>query len=66
MKLSPKILWVDEIIMGSTIRHYMLIRWDENLSLAMCGVYGKTALTQYMMVRLEDDRDTPPPILIRG
>ena len=38
---------------GSTISRYMMRIWDENTSLAICGLYGKTTLTQYSMGRWE-------------
>ena len=49
VKLSPGVLWVDELTMGSNISQYMLRRWDENPSLAICGVYGETTLIRYSM-----------------
>ena len=56
MTLSSGILWVDEIMTGSTIRRYMLRRWDENISLSISGVDGKTTRTLYSMGRWEYDR----------
>ena len=62
VKLSPDILWVDEMAMGSTTSRYFLRRWDENLPVSICGVYGNTTLTLYKMGRLEDDWGIPHPI----
>ena len=66
VRLSPDILWVDEMMMGSTISRYMLRIWDDNLSLAICGVDGKTTLTRYYRDRQEDNGDVPHPIWLRG
>ena len=55
VKLSPDILWVDEIMVGSTINRYMLRRWNEKISLAICRVDGKTTIIQYSMDWGEDD-----------
>ena len=43
--------------MGSTIGLYMLRIWDENVSLAICVVDGKTTLARYIMGRREDDNE---------
>ena len=37
------------------VSRYMIIIWDENPSLAICGVDGNTTLTQYSMGWWEDD-----------
>ena len=48
---------------GSNIRRYMLRIWDEELSLAICGVDGKTPLTCYTLGRREYDNENPSPNL---
>ena len=40
-------------MVGSTISRYMLGIWDENPSLNIYRVYGKTNLTRYPVGRLE-------------
>ena len=51
VKLSPNILWVDGMMMGPTLNLYILIRWDENISFVIYGVYGKTDLAWYTLGR---------------
>ena len=48
-------VWVDKMMMGSTISRYMLIIWDEHLSSSICGVEVNTTLTLYCKGILEDD-----------
>ena len=48
-------VWVDKMMMGSTISRYMLIIWDEHLSSSIIGVEVNTTLTLYCKGILEDD-----------
>ena len=66
VKLSPNILWVDNIIMGSTIGRYVLRIWDENLSLVICVVDGKTNITRSTLGRWEENDENPSPNLVLG
>ena len=54
------------MMMEPTINLFMLIRLDENLSLAICRVDGTKNITHYTMGTREDDGDIPKLIWLRG